>query len=436
MFTKMNTIYLNTLPHQIGDRGIVKTVALAEQDGSGYMEPVGSSRKNSTVGKQQGLLRPGQYFVMPQQRQNSLIIDQEHPLRRHSGVSVSALSSIKQMVTHTKQNSNSRKHSYEIVVPGVVDSNVEDELNDWKIHDDKNNLPSTPTKAALSAEKKKQHVSAISVLTGDYEMDIARDELSLGGGKTSLTVTLFSIFILLLKMIYINVAKRAMELFDCNYDPITGNSYFEPEPNRICYREWWMRMMPYGVAAVGAYVVGIPLLFLFLFLKRRKYLYIPLNKRTRLQQFIVQITYKKNSEFREEVEHWNVVLLVRSFLIICCMLFFGQSVPFQAVMLIIFFLLFFGGHVRVYPYKIPTLNMLEGITTFSSMLVLLCGLMFYVQQFRASAQIKALSYSVIAIIALTTLLIFIVLLKHLYYMYRDYKTKKAGNTKSAKEVKE
>jgi hypothetical protein len=282
--------------------------------------------------------------------------------------------------------------------------------------------PSDVTESGRIRRRRKTNVW--DVVTASYDQ-LATNEEEKGGGKAvTLTATLASIFLLLLKLVYINVSRKALELFDCTYSESSYHYYFDVEPNRQCYVEWWNNLLPIAVLSILFYVIGIPLLFFVLFYQRRRFLKIPMSQRTKWQTFLLQATFKKKSEFQPETEYWDVVLLCRKLAIIVCQLMFSQYTAFQAQVLVIILLLFLVGHVYISPYSMRSLNFLEGVSLLSSILVLSCGLMFYVSEFQTNVAVDALAYAVLVIVAVSSLLVLGMLIYHVRSMYLKHRLAK------------
>lgn len=282
--------------------------------------------------------------------------------------------------------------------------------------------------AALAYKSKpprqRRKTNVWDIVTASYNDLLDDDDDCGGGGETTFAATLFGIFTLILKLIYINVSLKSLELFDCSYNPTNSKFYFEAEPNRVCYADWWMAILPFAVGAIVLYVIGIPLLFLGMFVLRRRYLKIPGYRRSNWQKFILQATFKRRSEFRPETEYWDVILLFRKLCIVFCQLMFNAYTAFQAQVLVIILLLFLVGHVYISPYSMRSLNFLEGVSMLSSIVVLSCGLMFYVSQFQAQASADIMAYAVLAIVAISSLLVLGMLVYHVRTMYLQHQRQK------------
>lgn len=263
-----------------------------------------------------------------------------------------------------------------------------------------------------------------NIVSGDYDNRVRQRDEDAGANPT-LSASLFGIFLLILKLVYINVSSRSLELFQCSHNPTTGLYYYYSEPSRICFQSWWFNLLPFAIAGICIYVIGIPGLFIALDRMRKRYLLIPRIQRTRFQMFILQATYKKRSEFYPNTEYWDVVLLLRKLAVISCQIIFTDFVALQALVLIMTYCFFLLGHVFVQPYSMKSLNFLEGVTMLSSLMVLSCGIMFLVNDFKTQGEINILGYFVLAIILLSSLLIVLMLINHMKSLYDKFMLERA-----------
>lgn len=230
-----------------------------------------------------------------------------------------------------------------------------------------------------------------------------------------------------MKILYLSLARRSVELFQCVED---GNSgyMFVPEPGRKCFSSpdssgtsWWWQLFPYSMAGIAIYILGIPMLSLYLSMRRMAIIgrYMDHANETKKQQtaatkwevFILQITYKKRREFRLEYEYWDVMVMLRKLLLALCQLFFAQYPGFQAVVLLGVLLGAFLLHRNHQPYNARSLNFLESSTIISAILVLLSGLLFFNGVFYGQ-NIDVLGVLVIMIVCWSLLLVSWMLVTH------------------------
>lgn len=128
------------------------------------------------------------------------------------------------------------------------------------------------------------------------------------------------------------------------------------------------------------YIIGIPATFLALYYGRTRIQSMPLKSRNFWHCFILRLTYKKVHTFKPEFEYWDTVIMVRKLLTVLSSLFFTGYKAFEAVLLIIIFLLSLLLQNNK-PYLVTSLNRLEQVTLLASMLVLIAGLLAYVGEF-------------------------------------------------------
>lgn len=240
------------------------------------------------------------------------------------------------------------------------------------------------------------------------------------GKNPSFTASLLGGCVFALKIMYLSLSRRTLEIYNCQNDG-SGNFYFSSIPSRKCYTEkWWMDLLPSSITAIIVYIVGIPVLAIFLSLKRIQTLKKPKNQRTKVDEFILQVTYKKRREFKTQFDYWDVIIMVRKFMIAASQLFFATFPAFQAVWLL---MILFAAYVlqRVYlPYTVRSLNFLESVTIIASMLVLLSGLLFLNGAYY-NQNVDALGFVVIFIVSICVAMMATMMLKHMVFLYRDYK---------------
>lgn len=234
-----------------------------------------------------------------------------------------------------------------------------------------------------------------------------------------------------MKILYLSLARRALELFNCTSDG-AGNYYFEAEPSRKCYTEkWWTDLLPISILAIVFYVIGIPVVSLYL--SRRRMQIIAEKQpfeRTKKENFILQITYKKKREFRNQFDFWDVVVMMRKFMIVACQLFFASIPGFQAVILLFVLLIAYILHKNYMPYASNSLNFLESTSIISSTLVLMAGLLFFNGAFY-NQKMDALGIFVIVLVSGSIAVVLWMLLKHFKAIYVENQQNKGEESLEA-----
>jgi hypothetical protein len=250
--------------------------------------------------------------------------------------------------------------------------------------------------------------------------EIAKPEPDVGQQGNRFTTTL-SMFFLSLKMAYFSVAFKTLQLFACTYDGV--NYYFEPEPNRYCFQKWWYACLPVAIVSLIVHVIGIPALFYWLYNYRAKILMIEQSKRTWYQRFHLCMTFKKNSEFKDKYNYWEIIIMFRKLLISGAQLFFATNIVFQVLLFVLIFLFSLLYQNKHQPYAKDDINTLESTTLLSSILVLFSGIMSYVGGLNP-IQTLGLVYAIIFTIFISSVMILV----------EVYKQANAGLVK-AKELK-
>ncbi len=239
--------------------------------------------------------------------------------------------------------------------------------------------------------------------------------------KIPFYATMINLFIMFLCLAYLALSRTSLEIFDCSKQ---GDEWwFDVEPSRKCYEKWWYKMLPFAFAGILFYVIGIPLLIIWLFMMRRRALTKEDEERTGFERVVLYVTYREKKEYRDGKEFWDAVLLGRKLLIVISQLFFTSFVVLQAIFLVVVFQIVGIAHTHHKPYVSHTLNNLEMATLVASSLVLISGIMFYVGELKTLDQVLALSVSVIFVILMSTLVVVMVLVTHLRISYQRYKQK-------------
>jgi hypothetical protein len=206
-----------------------------------------------------------------------------------------------------------------------------------------------------------------------------------------------AVYILFLKIYYLAVTTTTLKLFDCTTRQ-DGKSYFDAVPSRLCYQEWWQRLLPFSIFGIVCYVIGIPLLIFTLHYYKMKI--DPNEKTSFVQRLVLYATYEKKQQYKKEHGYWDVVLLARKFAVVVSQLFFTAYISVQVIFLLMVFNAFIIQHVDAKPYVISSLNKLETACMFGINFVMLSGMLFYVNKLNPVINAELLGAFVIAAIAI------------------------------------
>ena len=248
------------------------------------------------------------------------------------------------------------------------------------------------------------------------------------GYDQSFGAALASAYVWSLKFMYLELARRTFELFNCS--PISTDSYFQPEPNRKCYQQWWFNMLPASIFAFLLYIIGIPILIYYLSKRREFILALPFRSRTKLDQFILEMTYKAKKEYKDTHDFWDVAIMVRKLVIVTCRLFFIAHPIFQSILLLTVLSVsaFFQKHYQ--PFELISLNRLEFVSLLGSVSVLFGGIMYYFGTLY-SMNTEVLGVFIILLVLGFTLAVFYLFTDHI--MNNRRVTRSKGTKASASE---
>lgn len=251
--------------------------------------------------------------------------------------------------------------------------------------------------------------------------------------KPTITTSLLAACLLAFKILYLTLAKKSLEIFNC-VDDKNGNFYFDAEPSRKCFVEgWWYSLLPSSILGIIFYVVGIPAISLYLSLMRMKVLKKQRFEFTSWDKFIIRVTSKKHREFSEKFDYWDVIIMTRKFLIVVSQLFFASFPGFQAVFVVFVLFLAYVVQRNMMPYSEKSLNFLESSTIVSSILVLMGGLLFF-NGVLYNQQLDSLGIILVILIVISTLGLIYMLGKHFFSLYKKYKTSKNDNNENNEEL--
>lgn len=131
--------------------------------------------------------------------------------------------------------------------------------------------------------------------------------------STSLLSQMIGTVLFALKFLYLSLATKALSIFNCTYDSLTGAYYFEVEPNRVCFtKSWWNALLPYTIAALIIYVFGTLTLVAWLERKAEQIAAKPKDKlKTSYHQLILDISKKEFPVYRDGFSYWDVMIMLR-----------------------------------------------------------------------------------------------------------------------------
>ncbi|KAI9138482.1 hypothetical protein BKA69DRAFT_772165 [Paraphysoderma sedebokerense] len=192
-------------------------------------------------------------------------------------------------------------------------------------------------------------------------------------------VSVMKMFNASLSILYVHLAGKSLSLFDCTFEE-DGKAYLDDEVSLVCYTDWWYQDLPFGVASIIVYVVGIPMYFgiLCVLYYQTKFRGEFWDKWKRISRGILH----GDGDFKPEFQHFIILQLLQKLAIVAISIFFSRYTGLQIVLTIISLLASHMSYSKYNPYVHQTLNSLEKLSVLCSILVLAFGLPFRMDDFR------------------------------------------------------
>ena len=119
----------------------------------------------------------------------------------------------------------------------------------------------------------------------------------------------------ILYLLFPTLCTQAFEMFHCR--KVAGELYLAADMEEVCYKERHAKWVWLGIAQLLAYVIGLPLLVLFL-LRRNKWM----DAGTGLQKHVTIVRYGLfYGAYKEKAYYWEIVLTMRKVVIIALSVF-------------------------------------------------------------------------------------------------------------------
>ncbi|KAI9138129.1 hypothetical protein BKA69DRAFT_819235 [Paraphysoderma sedebokerense] len=189
---------------------------------------------------------------------------------------------------------------------------------------------------------------------------------------------IFKAYMSFLNLLFVHVATSSLSLFDCTKEA-DNISYLDSDSSLRCYEPWYYQDLPYGIAGLCCYVLGIPLMSVIVSYaalrarKNRATTYSILNK----FQLFCEKLMSSNHEFKPDYRFISVVQLFQKLFLVVVNIFFTRYVGLQIILTL--FVLFSSVQIvtKYSPYEFPILNKFDILSNIASMVVLGLGLTFH-----------------------------------------------------------
>ncbi|KAJ3445328.1 g protein-coupled receptor-related [Anaeramoeba flamelloides] len=179
---------------------------------------------------------------------------------------------------------------------------------------------------------------------------------------------MINVYLTLLTLLYLLLSQKSLQVFDCTYDSSSKNYVFQPEPNYNCFEKWWYQFLPFSIISIVLYILGIPLLIVYLLIKNSKIL---TERQFDLKFGLLCTRYNKNFFF------WEIVIMIRKLFLVILQIYLYNYTVLQLIAMILILLLALIIQFRFKPYIESRHNFLESILLFISNVILFAGLGFY-----------------------------------------------------------
>ncbi|KAI9140024.1 hypothetical protein BKA69DRAFT_592062 [Paraphysoderma sedebokerense] len=201
--------------------------------------------------------------------------------------------------------------------------------------------------------------------------------------KTSAFLVAVRVYNSLLSIVFATVTTKALGLFDCTLED-DGFYYLDADNSVKCYTDDWYKEVPYAIAGIMVYVVGIPLYFSIM-------LYLLYQKKNdglkwKNAKKVVSNVMDYDRIYKEEQQTFVVVQLFQKLSLIVISMFFTRHTGLQVVLTQTVLLISLMLYLKYKPYNYPILNILEISSAVCSVLVLGLGLPFHVDRAKISGQ--------------------------------------------------
>jgi hypothetical protein len=215
-------------------------------------------------------------------------------------------------------------------------------------------------------------------------------------------------FVVVILFSYVFVVTKAAQIFNCT--SIRGVLRMDSERSVICFQGWWWSYVPFSLATLVSFSIGVIILFSFvIFFKKRVQNSKVFNARFRFL-FV---------RFRDERLYWEIVIILRKLLIAMSVIFFS-SYP-MLVVLFSLFVIFIAFVLQIHnePFRRHFHNTMEYLVLLSTLILLFCALLFYVDDFPLQWNKDFLGVLCVFVIIISTVMIVVIVILDFIFQWWD-----------------
>ncbi|KAJ6252885.1 insulin-like growth factor binding protein [Anaeramoeba flamelloides] len=237
-------------------------------------------------------------------------------------------------------------------------------------------------------------------------------------------------YLTLLTLLYLILSSKCLEIFDCKYDSKSKKSIFQLETQYTCFGDdqEWNNLLIFSIIFIILYIVGIPILILYLLIKNSK---IMNEKQFDLRFGLLCSRYSKSFFY------WEVVIMLRKLFLAILKTFFINSTFIQLILLVCLMTISLLLQFKYHPYLTNRHNFLESIQLIISIIILFSGLIFNSNELynNASFQKKLFVTVIVSIIIIGVFLLFLITLVDIQHRFKANRRNNKFDLNSQKQKK-
>ncbi|KAJ3446356.1 insulin-like growth factor binding proteinn-terminal [Anaeramoeba flamelloides] len=178
-----------------------------------------------------------------------------------------------------------------------------------------------------------------------------------------------NVYLTLLTLLYLILSQKCLETFNCQYNNKNKKFEFLHDTDNNCFEGFWLqKMLPLTIIFIVLYIIGIPILILYLLIKNSKIL---TEKQFDMKFGLLYSRYNKSFFY------WEIVIMLRKLLLIILKIFlFDQIKNLNIIFFIIILLIAMILQFKYKPYHENRHNILESFLLTVSICILFFGLIF------------------------------------------------------------
>ncbi|KAJ3423535.1 g protein-coupled receptor-related [Anaeramoeba flamelloides] len=225
-----------------------------------------------------------------------------------------------------------------------------------------------------------------------------------------------NVYLTLLTLLYLILSQKCLEIFNCQYDPQSKQHIFLQDTNHVCFGSWWRKILPFTIVFLILYIIGIPLLIVYLLIKNSKKL---TEKQFDLKFGLLCSRYNKSFFF------WEIIIMLRKLVLITVALFLANHPIIQLILIVLFLLFFLVIQFKYKPYIENRHNFLETLLLSNPQFILFSGFIFKTNELEKNSENnQKLINTVIFVLIITICILFTITFLDFYFRVKFLKTNK------------